>query len=306
MLATASTKFSELAGIIETPTMRPDGSILSEPGYDAATGLLLINPPRMPRIADAPTRADAEAGLTLLNGLLTEVPFENEASRSVGLSILITPVVRGAMPFAPLHVATAPTAGSGKSYLFHTAAAISTGKECPVLTAGSSKEETEKRLHGAALSGQPLVSIDNLNGVLCGDFLCQLTTQALVEVRRLGSTGNIRVRNYATLFANGNNIEVEGDLVRRAIRCTLDPKMESPETREFRGNPFRTVLADRGKYIAAALTVVRAYIVAGEVAAVKPLAGFEDWSRLVRAALVWLGSDDPVAHKKDCERKIPP
>src|SRR5690606_3990739 len=30
-----------LRGIIEAPTMRPDGSILSEPGYDPATGIYL-------------------------------------------------------------------------------------------------------------------------------------------------------------------------------------------------------------------------------------------------------------------------
>jgi len=305
LLSSASVKFSELAGIIETPTLRPDGSILSQPGYDAATGLLLVNPPPMPVIPNEPTRHDAEQALQTLDKLLSEFPFADEASRSVALSALVTPVVRGALSFAPLHVATAPIAGSGKSFLFDTAAAIATGKECPVLSAGANSEETEKRLHGAALSGQPLISIDNLNGVLRGDFLCQLTTQALVEVRRLGSTGNFRIRNCATVFANGNNIEIEGDLVRRTIRCSLNPKMENPEAREFRGNPFRTVLADRGKFVAAALTLVRAHLVANEPTSVKPLAGFEDWSRLVRAALVWVGCADPVGTQEGLRAEDP-
>jgi putative DNA primase/helicase len=305
LLSSASVKFSELAGIIETPTLRPDGSILSQPGYDAATGLLLVNPPPMPVIPEQPTRGDAEQALQTLDELLSEFPFADAASRSVALSALVTPVVRGALAFAPLHVATAPIAGSGKSFLFDTAAAIATGKECPVLSAGANNEETEKRLHGAALSGQPLISIDNLNGVLRGDFLCQLTTQALVEVRRLGSTGNFRIRNCATVFANGNNIEIEGDLVRRTIRCTLNPEMENPEAREFRGNPFRAVLADRGKFVAAALTLVRAHLVANEPASVKPLAGFEDWSRLVRAALVWLGCADPVGTQEELRTEDP-
>lgn len=305
LLSSASVKFSELAGIIETPTLRPDGSVLSQPGYDATTGLLLVNPPPMPAIADEPTRQDAEQALQTLDELLSEFPFADEASRSVALSALVTPVVRGALSFAPLHVATAPIAGSGKSFLFDTAAAIATGKECPVLSAGANSEETEKRLHGAALSGQPLISIDNLNGVLRGDFLCQLTTQALVEVRRLGSTGNFRIRNCATVFANGNNIEIEGDLVRRTIRCTLNPEMENPEAREFRGNPFRAVLADRGKFVAAALTLVRAHLVANEPSTVKPLAGFEDWSRLVREALVWLGCADPVGTQEGLRAEDP-
>ena len=241
----------------------------------------------------------------MLDSLLKEFPFEDEASRSTALSALITAVVRGAMPFAPLHVATAPIAGSGKSFLFDIAAAIATGKRCPVISAGANSEETEKRLHGAALSGQPLISVDNLNGVLRGDFLCQLITQELIEVRRLGSTGNVRIQNCATLFANGNNIEIEGDLVRRTIRCALNPEMENPEQREFSGNPLRTVLADRGKFVAAALTLVRAHMVAGSPSKLKPLAGFDSWSQLVRGALVWLGRADPVATQDELRTEDP-
>ena len=295
VLTEASTKFSELAGIIGTPMMRRDGSLLLKQGYDAATGLLLINPPLMPLMPERPGEADAVAALWLLNELLQEMPFINEASRAVTLSALITPMVRAAMAFAPLHCADAPKAGSGKSYQFDISAAIATGKLCPVLAAGANKEETEKRLHGAALSGQPLISIDNVNGVLGGDFLSQLITQGQVEIRILGQNArNIQIQNRATVFANGNNIEIEGDLVRRTIRCSLDTEMENPERRQFKNDPVQMVLADRGKYIAAALTLVRAYLLAGQPQRLPPLAGFEDWTRTVRGALVWLGCVDPV------------
>ena len=46
---------------------------------------------------------------------------------------------------APKRVACAPTSGTGKSYLFDIAAAISLGQPCPVLAAGRTEEETEKR-----------------------------------------------------------------------------------------------------------------------------------------------------------------
>jgi putative DNA primase/helicase len=294
--SSASDKFPELAGIIETPTLRPDGSILQEPGYDAQTGLLLVNPPAMSRIAERPTEVDAMAAMVLLNELLREFPFADEMSRSVALSALIMPVVRGAMTFAPLHVASAPEAGTGKSYLFDIATAIASGKACPVLSAASNDEETEKRLNSAALSGQTIISIDNLNGVLRQiPFLCQLLTQETLLVRILGVSELRSVRNTATVFANGNNIQIESDLVRRTIRCELDTKMENPETREFKANPFKTVLADRGKYVAAALTIVRAYQASSASHRPPPaLGGFDDWTRLVRGALIWLGRADPV------------
>ena len=139
-------RFPPLAGVITTPTMRPDGSILSEPGYDPVTKLLLVAPPPMPPIPERPSRVDALTALGRLDALLGEFPFVNDASRSVALSALMTPVARGAMQVVPLHAADAPEAGSGKSYLFDIASAIATGEIAPAIAAGRNEEETEKRL----------------------------------------------------------------------------------------------------------------------------------------------------------------
>ena len=110
--------FSRVVGVITTPTLRPDGTLLVTEGYDPATQLILMDPPSMPVIPDRPSRDDALAALKLLDGLLDEFPFADSASRSVALSSLITPIVRGAFTVAPMHAARAPIAGSGKSFLF--------------------------------------------------------------------------------------------------------------------------------------------------------------------------------------------
>lgn len=287
-------RFPRLAGVITTPTLRPDGTILSTPGYDAGTQLLLLDPPSLPVMPAKPTRAHAMEALAAIDALLDEFPFADEASRSVALSGLITPVVRGAMPVAPMHVTSAPVAGSGKSYIIDLAAAISIGQRAPVIAAGRDEAETEKRLVSALFGGQPIISIDNVNGDLGGDFLCQMIERPIVEPRILGSSKLIRIESRATTFATGNNIRLVGDMTRRVVLCSLDPNMERPELREFRGHPFDEVLADRGKYVAAALTIARAYIVAGCPGQLPALASFEDWSRIVRSALAWLGKADPV------------
>jgi putative DNA primase/helicase len=230
----------------------------------------------------------------LLEGLLAEFPFIDEASRSVALSELITPVVRGAMTVAPMHANRAPTPGSGKSYILDIASAIICGQPCPVISAGADEYETEKRLGAALLKGQALIAIDNLNGELHGDALCQMIERPIVDVRVLGLSKLVRVESRATIFATGNNLVLVGDVVRRVLLCTLDPNVERPELRQFERKPVEIVLADRGRYIAAALTVVRAYLAAGCPNELPSLASFEDWSRLVRSALVWLGHADPV------------
>ena len=218
----------------------------------------------MPPIPDQPTRDDALRALALLEDLVCESPFEDEASKSVALSGLITPVVRGAMPVAPMHASSAPTAGTGKSFLWDLVAAISIGqRRIPVISAGN-VEETEKRLAGVILTGQPLVSIDNVNGELKGDFLAQAIEQHYLDVRPLGGSKIVRVEaGSTTIFATGNNITIVGDLCRRTITSRLDAQLENPQLRQFKNDPIQTILNDRGKYIAACLTICRAYIVAG-------------------------------------------
>ncbi len=300
--------FPVVVGVVTTPTLRPDGAILVAEGYDPATRLILVAPPELPPIPENPTRDLALAALAFLESLLEEFPLIDGPSLSVALSAMITPVVRGAFPVAPMHIARAPVAASGKSYLFDTVAAIAIGQPCPVMAAGRTEEETEKRLGAALLAGQPLISIDNLNGELRGDALCQVIERPVVEIRILGKSERIRIEARGTTFlATGNNLTLAGDMTRRAIVATLDPQLERPELREFTADPVETVLQDRGRYIAAALTIARAYIVAGRPDPAPRLASFEGWSDTVRSALMWLDRADPcetmdTASQEDPER----
>jgi putative DNA primase/helicase len=293
--------FSALAGVIGTPTMRPDGSLLLAEGYDSDTWLVLLGAPPMPPIPDQPTRAQTLEALQLLDGLLEEFPFrdgdrhENSVDRSVVLSMIMTVVLRGAMPVAPMHHADAPQPGTGKSFLADIASEIATGQRCAVIAFSPSPEESEKRLNGAALAGYPIIALDNCTGTIEGQLLCQITERPLLQLRRLGSSDQIRVTNSFTVLSNGNNATVGEDNVRRTIVSHLDANMEMPETRVFNADPLALIRRDRGAYVAACLTIARAYLCAGKPERLPPLASYEAWSDLVRSPLVWLGRADPVA-----------
>ncbi|MBR1155640.1 hypothetical protein [Bradyrhizobium sp. JYMT SZCCT0428] len=172
---------------------------------------------------------------------------------------------------------------------------ISSGQRRIPVIAASNEEETEKRLVGVMLSGQPLISIDNLNGELKGDFLCQAVEQHFLDIRPLGRSVIARIETGGvTFFASGNNIAIVGDLCRRTIKSRLNAKMENPQLRQYEGDPISKILEDRGRFIAACLTICRAYIVAGRPSLAPRLASFQGWSDTVRSALIWLGQDDPV------------
>ena len=218
----------------------------------------------MPVIPERPSREEALKGLQLFKDLLGEFPFADAVSRAVALSALISTVCRGAYPVLPMHVTEAPVAASGKSYLLNCVSWIATGQAMPVLGTGKSEEETEKRVGAALIKGQALICLDNVVGELGGDALCRLIEQPRPSVRVLGHSQNVEVdAASSTYFANGNNIVIVGDLCRRVVRCRLDPRLERPELREFKGDPRLIILTNRGTYIAAALTICRAYIAAG-------------------------------------------
>ena len=287
--------FRTIVGIISTPTLRHDGSVLSKQGYDSRTHLYLQSSVKLPPLSDHPTKETAERELALLEELLVEFPFVNKASKSVALSAMLSAVARSMFDVVPAHGARAPAAGTGKSYLFDIVSSITTGERCPVISASADHEgETEKRIIGAALSGQQIINIDNVNGSLGGDALCQLIERPICYLRPLGQSDHVRVDNRAIVFFNGNNCHVRGDMTRRVILADLDARVEKPAERDFKGDPVTKVTADRGKYIAACMTVLRAYIAEDRPRQkFPPMNSFGEWSSTVRSALVWLGRADP-------------
>src|SRR5262249_27968506 len=101
-----------------------------------------------------------------------------------------------------------------------------------------------------------------------------------------------------TICANGNNLVIAGDLVRRTLMCAMDAQCEQPELRTFSVNVVDVAKINRGRLVAAALIILRAWYVArdkGDVGSLPPFGGFERWSQRVREALVWLGCPDPCS-----------
>ena len=288
-------RFPVLAGVVHTPTMRADGSLLTTAGYDPATGLL-FDPlgVTFPPIPDRPTRDDAVKALAELEYLIKDFPFVTEAHRAVALSAILTAMIRRSLTTAPFHAFSAPIRGSGKSKLVDIASVIATGEEAPVIAAGGDDIELEKRLVASLLAGSPIITIDNCSRPIGGDLLCQMLTQAMVRPRILGKSETPTCPTGAFVAGTGQNFTAIGDMERRTIVSKIDPKMETPETREFDFEPVQLAKERRPQLVVAVLTILRAYRAAGMPGKPTPLGSFEHWSDLVRGALLWLDCADPV------------
>ncbi len=300
-------KLPWLAGIIETPTLRSDGTLLTAAGYDPESGLLLdMGDAVYPKIADQPSREDALAALAYLAEPFKGFPFVPDgrngtsASRSVMLSAVLTALVRRTLPTAPLHGVSAPTPGTGKTLAIQVVSMVAMGRTITAMSQGASEEEDEKRLFSVLMQGDQMVSIDNVTRPIGGDALCTILTEQTWQSRILGESRNVSVQTNALLTATGNNLTFAGDMTRRALLCRMDAGIENPEGRSFDTNLRTWVRANRVKLVAAGLTILRAFVCAGRpgLDRLKPFGSFEAWSDLVRGALVWLGEPDPCITRK--------
>jgi hypothetical protein len=107
-----------LAGVVEAPCLRPDGTVLDRPGYDEATGLLYAPNAEYPAVPERPTREDAARAADTLMALVEEFPFEDNAHAAAWLAAVLTVPARPAvLGPCPLIVFDAPAPGSGKTLL---------------------------------------------------------------------------------------------------------------------------------------------------------------------------------------------
>jgi hypothetical protein len=292
-----------LRAVVEAPTLRPNGSVLQVPGYDAATGLF-FDPGgiEFAPVPERPTQDDALAALGLLHALIEKFPFVELCDRTVALAAMLTALVRRSLRTAPLFAFRAPTMSSGKSLLADLTAMMATGRPVPAMPQGKDEDEDRKRMLALLIEGDAVCCIDNIERPLNSPALCSILTQVTYKDRILGRTGTATVPTCTTWLATGNNLVITGDLITRALVCDLDAKVEHPEERKFSVNLYEYIPDHRHELVPAALTILRAFHLAGRPKQELPVFGrFEGWSDLIRSALVWCGEADPCVTRKRIE-----
>jgi len=285
-----------LSGIARQPHLRADASLVTEAGFDEPTGLFGVFDARLFNVPAKPTRADAEAALAELRALLTEFDFAGENDETAAVAGMLTATVRPSLPTAPMCHIKAPQIASGKSYLSGIIAAFASPTVPSAVAFPSSEEEAQKLLLSCLLEAPACVIFDNLTSDLIPfKSLCSALTEEHLTGRILGVSKTATVGTRTLFLSSGNNVDAVRDMARRCITIALDPKVETPATRQFRGDPLATVRAGRERYVSLALTIIRAWVTAGSpMTTCKPLASYSQWSAWVRQPLLWLGMADPA------------
>jgi hypothetical protein len=139
-----------------------------------------------------------------------------------------------------------------------------------------------------------MLVIDNANGrLLRGDTLEMILSEGTATIRPLGRTEAVTLQNRTFLMANGNNILISGDMIRRAFVIGILPRTASPERERFPFTPDGYVIQHRDRLLTEAYTIMRGYRIAGMPSTGLPAVGsFPEWEQKVRDLVFWLTGYD--------------
>ncbi|WP_157179738.1 CHC2 zinc finger domain-containing protein [Rhizobium sp. CF142] len=288
--------FPQIRAVVSLPMMRSDGTIINAQGFDRQTGILFESDKTWPEIPECPGRALAATALESIRKLVASFPFVAGVDESAALAMILTTIIRPSLKTAPLFGVNATAPGTGKSKLVDVAAILATGRTAAVNSYAGDDNELRKVLESRLLQGDSFINLDNLSVALRSDHLCQVLSQEEVSIRPLGKTLALDSATAVMLCATGNGLRFAGDLTRRVVLINLDAGVERPEERVFESDVIEDTRRQRVEIVTSALTLLRAFV-ANEADKVSPALGsFEQWSNLVRSALVWLGLPDPLGN----------
>lgn len=296
-------------GVRETPILRADGTVLSTPGYDSDTAMLLLDRGCYPSIPENPTQEDAIASAAMLKEAFVDFPFENESDRSAALAAVLTFFARPAYSGpTPLFFIEANKAGTGKGLIVDAITQITLGRLVERQSLSEEEEETRKKITSVLMSGAPMGFIDNIDSTFGGPSLDAVITAQVWTDRVLGGNNMVQLQNRTVWICTGNNPEFRGDMTRRICRIRMVTPEQNPE---LRTNYKHEKLLDwikqvRPQLVTAALTILRAYQVAGQPRQkMRSWGSFEGWSDYVRASLVFAGCIDPAPESWRLEEMTP-
>lgn len=224
-----------LRGIAGAPLLRPDGTLLQEPGYDQATGLYLAS--KIP-LDPVPTRPSPDevgkARMFLLDRFLADFPWVDEADKANYIGVLVTPILRRfTRALSPFIVYTATMPSSGKTILTCGPGMLYGQRVLTWPDGQDSDSELRKSITSVLADPAGTVIFDNLaeGTVIKSPVLAHLITDRTWADRLLGGNVTASYANDRLWSATGNNLQLGGDMATRTVLIRLDPDMPRPEER---------------------------------------------------------------------------
>jgi hypothetical protein len=285
---------SPLQGITRVPRIDDNGIIHFISGYDPITGLFHDRLTSF-HVPLKPSQDDARKAAEVLWFPFSQYNFDDPvAGRALLLAAEFTAIERAFLPVAPMFVVRGTMSGTGKGLIVRTLVRLAFDTKPAMATWGGTSEEFEKRLGALLLQAPGALSIDNANGMqIKGDLLESIITEGCADIRPLGRSEIIKVRNRSFITLTGNNPIITGDMARRALAVDILPRSADPERDRYTFDPAELMQRRRTDFLRAAFLAMRAFRLANMPRQGLPAVGsFGEWSRKVRDLVYWLTDYD--------------
>ncbi len=286
ILATPDKPLPMITRIVEIPIFGPDLRLQLAPGYYPSSRTFFSPPVGLvvPDVSLNPSREDIEKAKHLIvTELLGDFPFVGPSEIAHALCLLLLPFLRELIDGpTPLHDIEGPSAGTGKSLLIAVLAYPAIGGSLSMMSEATDEDEIRKRLTSKLRRGPSFIVIDNVRRRLDSGALASALTMQMWEDRLLGSSETLLLPIRTAWAVTANNPSFSNEIARRTIRIRLDSKQDRPWLRRnFRHKDLLAWTREhRGELIAAALTLIQAWIAAGRPAGSATLGSYENWARV--------------------------
>jgi hypothetical protein len=298
--------------VVESPRFLPNGRLILKPGYSRPGRLFYAPPPELAGL-DVPGRPTAkdvcDAVRLILDELLVDFPFANQASRANALAVALLPFVRLLIDGStPDHHFTASTEGTGKGLCAAACAFPSLGRELDLHSQKEDEAEWRKALTSAFVAGGSHYFIDNMYNPLGWDdiprdvdsgTLAMAWTTRYYSDRLLGGNKNARIKVLTVFMSSGNNVMFSRELKRRLVLIELVAPCENPSALTgFKHDPLLGwARENRLALTRACLLLCRHWIVEGMPAGDQVMGSFEVYARTMGGILGACGVEGFLANR---------
>ena len=275
---------------------------LAKPGWH--NGVYYDQPPELDGMKPR------EGGWQVIEDLIVDFPFADEADKQNFISLLLTPMIRPAvLGNVPMFLIRSSLPRTGKTKLAEqVTGGIYLGEETPAMQWSTNEDERDKRILSILKQGDTVLHVDNVSNYVDSPALASLVTSKYYQGRILGQSQMVRLENSLTVIATANNPRATGEIVRRAVPITLQPGDDAPELRSDFKHPhlFRHVIYRRPRVWSVMTGLIEKWKEAGRPSTGMKMGGFEGWAEAMSGIMFVAGAEKWMSNWRDWVREADP
>lgn len=287
----------ELLQVLEHPMFDPRTNELTKQGYDPESKYFGLFEFTSYKVNLKATKEDALAALDRIMQLFRTLDLATEKDKAGVMCAVLTALLRPVLETAPLILFTAPIYGSGKGMLVRLVSRFAVEGEPAAKVLLQTEAEISKQILSSLMTCEPVIFYDEIEmSYIDSPSMRTLATSPNFSGRPLHHNTIATPPTKALVLITANNAQPAADMSRRVLPIHCDPKCENPSTRKFDFDPIKFFDQNRDGFLSDALTVIAAYLHAGQPdLSPAGIGSFADWNRLCRLPVIWLMNLDPAA-----------